>query len=263
MSNRKILFFDIDGTLISESSGEIPESTKTALKRAQENGHITIINTGRTRALIEQRLQDMGFDGYICGCGTYIEIGGKVLYYKTIDKNKYTDILNMLKDNEADVIIEGTENIYMDLETENPEKQNKIKLFMDRGFPIKSLKSEDMSFDKFCFTLENEDKRDNIVEYLENEDFDYIDRGANFFEVVPKGHSKASGMQFLLDYFNLEKEDSYAFGDSYNDTAMFEYCPNGVLMANGKQDLSKIVSFITKDVDEDGIEYALQHFNIV
>ena len=28
-------------------------------------------------------------------------------------------------------------------------------------------------------------------------------------------------------------------------------------------DLSKIVSFITKDVDEDGIEYALQHFNIV
>ena len=66
MSNRKILFFDIDGTLISESSGEIPESTKTALKRAQENGHITIINTGRTRALIEPRLQDMGFDGYIC-----------------------------------------------------------------------------------------------------------------------------------------------------------------------------------------------------
>ena len=48
-----------------------------------------------------------------------------------------------------------------------------------------------------------------------------------------------------------------------SDTAMFEYCPNGVLMANGKQDLSKIVSFITKDVDEDGIEYALQHFNIV
>ena len=56
MNNKKILFFDIDGTLISETSGEIPESTKTALKKAQENGHITIINTGRTRALIEPRL---------------------------------------------------------------------------------------------------------------------------------------------------------------------------------------------------------------
>ena len=48
MSNRKILFFDIDGTLISESSGEIPESTKTALKRAQENGHITIIRENKS-----------------------------------------------------------------------------------------------------------------------------------------------------------------------------------------------------------------------
>ncbi|MDO5010980.1 MAG: Cof-type HAD-IIB family hydrolase [Intestinibacter bartlettii] len=263
MSNRKILFFDIDGTLISETSGEIPESTKNALKTAQENGHITIINTGRTRALIEPRLQDMGFDGYICGCGTYIEINNKVLYYKTIDKHKYKEIIQVLKENETDMIIEGTENIYMDLETTDPVRQKRIKEFTDRGFPIKSLSSSDLSFDKFCFTLQNTDKRDNIVEYLENEGFDYIDRGANFFEVVPKGHSKASGMEFLLNYFNLEKEDSYAFGDSYNDTAMFEYCPNGVLMANGKKDLSKIVSFVTKDVDEDGIEYALQHFNIV
>lgn len=263
MSNRKILFFDIDGTLISETSNEIPESTKNALKKAQENGHITIINTGRTRALIEQRLQDMKFDGYICGCGTYIEIHNKVLYHKTIDKNKYKEIIQVLKENETEMIIEGIECIYMDTETKDKQRQNTIEGFLKRGFPIKSLNSEDLSFDKFCFTLENSNRQKNIIEYLENEGFDYIDRGSNFFEVVPKGHSKASGMKFLLNYFKLQKEDSYAFGDSYNDTAMFEYCPNGVLMANGKKDLSKIVSFVTKDVDEDGIEYALQHFDIV
>lgn len=263
MSNKKILFFDIDGTLISEISDKIPESTKNALKKAQENGHITIINTGRTRALIEQRLQDMKFDGYICGCGTYIEIHNKVLYHKTIDKNKYKEIIQYLKENEAEMIIEGMEYIYMDTETRDKEKQNKINEFLKRGFPIKSLNSENLYFDKFCFTLENPNKRQTIIEYLENENFDYIDRGSNFFEVVPKGHSKASGMEFLLNYFNLQKEDSYAFGDSYNDTSMFEYCPNGILMGNGKKDLSKIVSFVTKDVDEDGIEYALQHFSIV
>ena len=263
MNNKKILFFDIDGTLISETSGEIPESTKTALKKAQENGHITIINTGRTRALIEPRLQDMKFDGYICGCGTYIEIHNKVLYHKTIDKHKYKEIIQVLKDNETEMIIEGIESIYMDTETKDKQKQAKIQEFLQRGFPIKPLNSEDLSFDKFCFILENPDKRENIIEYIENEGLDYIDRGSNLFEVVTKGHSKASGMEFLLNYFNLEKEDSYAFGDSYNDTTMFEYCPNGILMANGKEDLAQIVRFVTKDVDEDGIEYALQHFNIV
>lgn len=263
MGKKKILFFDIDGTLISEVNNQIPESTKIALKKAQENGHITIINTGRTRALIEPRLQDMGFDGYICGCGTYIEVRGKVLYHKTIEKNKYAEIKNLLKENEMDAILEGKEAIFMDFDSEDKEVQAKIKAFEKRGFPMKSYTSEDLSIDKFFAKLKNKDKLDSIVEYFENEGFDYIDRGSNDMEVVPKGHSKASGMEFLLNYFNLEKEDSYAFGDSYNDTAMFEFCPNGVLMANGKKDLSKIVKFVTKDVDDDGIEYALQHFNIV
>ena len=169
MNNKKILFFDIDGTLISETSGEIPESTKTALKKAQENGHITIINTGRTRALIEPRLQDMKFDGYICGCGTYIEIHNKVLYHKTIDKHKYKEIIQVLKDNETEMIIEGIESIYMDTETKDKQKQAKIQEFLQRGFPIKPLNSEDLSFDKFCFILENPDKRENIIEYIEND----------------------------------------------------------------------------------------------
>ena len=34
-------------------------------------------------------------------------------------------------------------------------------------------------------------------------------------------------------------------------------------MGNGKKDLFNKVKFVTKDVDEDGIEYALKHFNIV
>ncbi|MCI6737000.1 MAG: Cof-type HAD-IIB family hydrolase [Intestinibacter sp.] len=263
MGRRKILFFDIDGTLISEVNNEIPESTKHALKKAQENGHITIINTGRTRALVEPRLEDMGFDGYICGCGTYIEVHGKVLYHKTIEKNKYKEILNLIKENEMEAIIEGRDAIFMDYDSKSEDVQNRIKAFEKRGFPMKPYTSDELYFDKFFATLKNTAKLDNIVEYFENEGFDYIDRGSNDIEVVPKGHSKASGMEFLLNYFNLEKEDSYAFGDSYNDTTMFEFCPNGVLMANGKQDLSKIVKFVTKDVDEDGIEYALQHFNIV
>ena len=85
MDNKKILFFDIDGTLISETSGEIPESTKTALKKAQENGHITIINTGRTKSLIGDDIKELEFDGYICGCGTYIEVDNKVLYNNIVN----------------------------------------------------------------------------------------------------------------------------------------------------------------------------------
>ena len=38
------LFFDIDGTILSEITHKIPESALEALHKAQENGHKTFIN---------------------------------------------------------------------------------------------------------------------------------------------------------------------------------------------------------------------------
>ncbi len=38
------------------------------------------VDTGRTIMNIEQRLLDIGFDGYICGCGMYIECGKEVIF---------------------------------------------------------------------------------------------------------------------------------------------------------------------------------------
>ena len=71
--NKKIVFFDIDGTLLDESTGTIPESCKKALKLAQDNGHILIVNTGRPVSTIDTNITKIHFDGYICGCGTYIK----------------------------------------------------------------------------------------------------------------------------------------------------------------------------------------------
>ena len=43
----KIIFFDIDGTLICGGSELMSESTKEAIRIARANGHICMINTGR------------------------------------------------------------------------------------------------------------------------------------------------------------------------------------------------------------------------
>ena len=44
--DKKLIFFDIDGTLIPEGDTEITKSAVEAIKRAQENGHLCFINTG-------------------------------------------------------------------------------------------------------------------------------------------------------------------------------------------------------------------------
>ena len=71
----KMLFFDIDGTLITEEDGKMPDSTREALHLAHKRGHLLFINTGRTKKSLPKELLNMGFDGYICGCGTHIFSG--------------------------------------------------------------------------------------------------------------------------------------------------------------------------------------------
>ena len=55
MNDKKILFFDIDGTLLTPHPFKVPESTSRALTKAHENGHLLFINTGTP-----QSSDDMG-----------------------------------------------------------------------------------------------------------------------------------------------------------------------------------------------------------
>lgn len=51
--SRKMLFFDIDGTLVAEGTHYLPQSAVNAIRKARENGHLVFINTGRTRFSID------------------------------------------------------------------------------------------------------------------------------------------------------------------------------------------------------------------
>ena len=72
------LFFDIDGTILSEITHKIPESALEALHKAQENGHKTFINTGRTICSVPPMIKRISFDGFLCGCGTHLIYGEDV-----------------------------------------------------------------------------------------------------------------------------------------------------------------------------------------
>ena len=81
--------------------------------------------------------------------------------------------------------------------------------------------------------------------------------------MVPKGYSKATGIKFLEEYLNIPLKDCYAIGDSSNDLSMLQYVPNSIAMGNSDPLLFDLVSFVTKDIEDDGIEYALSHYKII
>ena len=77
---KNFIFFDIDGTIISED-GYLPESAVRAIRAARKKGNATLINTGRTAMNVDPFLREIGFDGFVYGCGTELEYNGKVLFH--------------------------------------------------------------------------------------------------------------------------------------------------------------------------------------
>ena len=259
MDKRKILFFDIGETLLSHKTFTIPESTKNALKKAKENGHLIFINTGRTKSLIGDDIKELEFDGYICGCGTYIEVDNKVLYNNIVNEDKYNAILESLKKYELKAVLEGVDAIYID---ENSQDDFLLSNLRKQNYPIKFYDLENMTFNKMFIRYNDNKYIDNFCEDTKDI-FDYIDHGRGTRELIPKGHSKGSGIDFVINHFKIDREDTFAFGDSNNDIPMLENVKNSIVMGNGNPDLFEKATFVTKHIDEDGIEHAMKHFKII
>ena len=92
------LFFDIDGTILSEITHKIPESALEALHKAQENGHKTFINTGRTICSVPPMIKRIPFDGFLCGCGTHLIYGEQVVFHHSIPYERGREIIKSMKD---------------------------------------------------------------------------------------------------------------------------------------------------------------------
>ena len=89
------------------------ESTKEAIRIARANGHICMINTGRTKRLVGENLTgQVEFDGLLLGCGTEIEYHGKQLMHKTFSMEESKAILAAMKKYHVDAVLEGSREDY-------------------------------------------------------------------------------------------------------------------------------------------------------
>ena len=92
----KAIFFDIDGTLVSFETHEIPQSTIEAIQEAKHKGVKIFIATGRPVTLINNiKAVEHLVDGYITFNGAYCFVGKRDLMLNAIPQ---TDVETMLKD---------------------------------------------------------------------------------------------------------------------------------------------------------------------
>lgn len=258
-----ILCFDIDGTILNDKDGTISKETKVALRKAKENGHFTFINTGRSYAELDPGLMDIGFDGAICGCGTYIHYQGETILAKRIEGEAAQELLKKIKAYRIDALLEGEDYFYISKDTTN----RKLIAVKDYFGPIvnknfRFWEEEEPVFQKMSIMLNERSDIEGFISECEK-DFDFILRSKGFYEVVPKGYSKGTGIAYMMEHLDVEKKHTMAIGDSTNDLAMLDYAHISIAMGNSQNEVKERVSFVTKTVEEEGVAYALKHFGFI
>lgn len=262
--SRKALFFDIDGTLLTDHTKCLPESAEAALKKARDAGHMIFINTGRSRSLMQEIEGRIEVDGYLCGCGTWIEVHGKRLLHHVMSLETRRKIQDEILACGLDGILEGPKGSYVQTGISRmPGVQRVKERFLGNGTMFEAdWSKETLVFDKFCILKDEHSDMDRFMKKLETE-LAFIDRGHNLYECVPIGFDKATAMKYVLEHVQIPWEESYAFGDSANDLAMIQYARHSVIMEVHAEVLEPYAELITRRVEDDGIAYAFEQLGIV
>lgn len=254
MTERSVIFFDIDGTLLNHEK-KIPNSAKEAVYKLKELGHEVAIATGRGPFMYEDIRKELEINTYISYNGQLVVLNNEVIYRNPLNKEALLKLTETALSNEHPIV-------YMD------EKDMKANM-PDHNYVIESFGSlkvgrypthdpdyhiERNIYQTLIFCDEGEESQ-----YIEAfPDFDFIRWHPYSVDIVPNNGSKAEGIRKVTEKLGIPTERQYAFGDGLNDVKMLSAIENSVAMGNGEEEAKAAAKYITKSVEEDGVLHGLK-----
>lgn len=258
---KKVLILDIDGTL-TNSKKEITDTVLHALLDIQKNGAKLIIASGRpTHGVkwISDILQLEQYGGYVlCFNGARITNmkTKEIMHQQIFPKECLVPLYEYAKEHdmglvtyEEDTVIAATR---LDEHMEFEARLNHMELKQVKDFPS----YVDFDVNKCLFTanvdvapqLEKEmaAKYEGVLSIYRSEPF--------FIEAMPLGVDKAASLERLFSKIGVDRADTIACGDGFNDISMIKYAGVGVAMANAQEAVKEAADMVTKGTnDEDGL----------
>lgn len=260
MNKKKIVFLDIDGTLVN-SEKKITPATKDALMRIQREGIKVAIASGRPYKGVlpfAEELELEKYAGYILpfnGCNIINYKTKEVVYANTLSMDVVKKAYELSKEYgtelityKGDMILSETDdNPYLLIESRiNGMDVEKVPCVYDaiEEPPVKCLMLGDGDY-LGKIEAEIKEKIGENANVFRSEPF--------FIEIVPQGLDKAAAIAELIKKIGIEQSETVAFGDGFNDISMIEYAGLGVAMSNGCDRIKEVADRIAPDNDHDGI----------
>jgi len=226
--DKKILFFDIDGTILFKD-WYLPIFVARSIKKAQKAGCLVVINTGRKRnELPKVLLRNIKWDGFCCK-GSYIEFGGKVLENAMYSREDLQGILNVVDKYKAPSIYIGNSEHHLYEGNTNDTSASIMEHYDD--YQIDKIATHGAGTPELLNELSQYASVFDMQDYL---------------DVFVKGFGKDVCMKKLCEYLNIPRENVYAFGDNTNDFDALKWAGNAVVMRSAPDSVKAIATYVGK-----------------
>lgn len=255
MDQIRIVFFDIDGTLLDHATGRISLKTFEALRRLRERGTLICVATGRSPAAFPD-FGDVQFDAFCAVNGSLCYAGEDLIYSNPIPRECVEQVVK----NAAAI------GRPVSVAVRHRMAANGWDQDLSDYYGLANLKltaAED--FDAVC--------REDVYQMMlgsRAEEHEALLRGTKGIkiaisweravDIIPDTSGKGASVVKILEYFRLQPGQALAFGDSYNDLEMLQVVGTGVAMGNANDALKAVADDVCGPVSEDGIyEYCVRH----
>ncbi|QLY78008.1 Cof-type HAD-IIB family hydrolase [Clostridium intestinale] len=277
MSDIKVIIMDVDGTL-TNSEKKITEKTKNALIRAQEEGVILVLASGRPTSGLMDYAKELKMDEHH---GLLVSFNGakvvecqtnKLLFNEAMSVKEGQAVLEHMKKFDVKPMIDKDDYLFVNdvynCNVQYKDKPFNVIQYESRGGKFKLCEKDDLAafadypLNKILTAGDPEYLKKNYEEMMEpfKDTLSCMFTGPFYFEFTAKGIDKAKALDTVLIPMGYKKEEMIAFGDGHNDASMIKYAGIGIAMANAVEDLKEIADEVTLSNEDDGIAYALSKY---
>lgn len=248
---RKLIFFDIDNTLISHAGkSHIPGSTTETVRLLKQNGHIVAIATARNLCMTRKTAVHFEMDLLVCCDGAHVVYKGRTLHDEWLNPN----FIRAFRESQT----EAPENFWaLDAEyiyTARGSEKFTDYLIEQTGFdcrrPAGELQQAYMAYSVFPLTFDCGSNVNAIT-------------SPAYTEFLPRGTTKWSGILKAAETLNCSEDDIITVGDGLNDLEMIQNASLGIAVGRSDDRLKAVADIVASDIDEGGIFEAFKKLNMI
>ncbi|MGY3717892.1 Cof-type HAD-IIB family hydrolase [Sutcliffiella cohnii] len=279
----KLIALDLDGTTVN-SNKEISKENIQAIIKAQQEGHVVMVLSGRAVHFIAAELDKYGLNCPIgANNGSSLYVNGELINKITINKEKSREVVIILDNELVPFNVATNKGVYASKDWEN-RLNNKVlsgsvpKEIMEyRNFKLftqpphvyghsiynetdEIINDDTIEIQKFFVITLDPSQKERMVTSLNSIEGIGIVPGTIHVDIMHTDATKGYGLKLMAEYFGIPLEDTIAIGDDANDISMFEISGLSIAMGNADDFIKEKCDLVTHTNDEHGVAYAINNY---